>query len=818
MTQNEKWEQAFRETMALEHNDLNLEEAGSFSWSACRTDLSEWIRDDRVRLRLIQALKKFLWYFQDKSVFWYRRKIKKIAQDNTQSLELDFMHLCRSHEAVLGQWLADAPEEMLSALNEVASWTLKLMFPLYAALNPAVYVRITGLTIKDTIRDLRSMQLRSLVHVDGVIIRRSQVFKQLLRAQFECGVCGGGIGPLIQSGPKEVRPLACPRCQSKGPFRLNTVHCAYRNHQLMALQESPGSVAPGRLPRTLELCVTEDLVDCAKPGDNVNVVGIFKHSYDPVLHHKQGFPIFLTHLEVNNLTPWNTAFNLELQDHEQRQFHTLAHHPLIRDKFVRSVAPSIHGHGDVKLGLLLSLLGGVSKERAGHRIRGDLNVLLLGDPGTGKSQFLKWVARVSHRAVFTTGKGSSAVGLTAAVHRDVVSGEYVLEGGAMVLADRGVCLIDEFDKMNDHDRTSIHEAMEQQTISVARAGIVTSLSARCTVIAAANPVTGSYDGNASLNENIQLTKTILSRFDLIFIMCDEPGAETDLMLGKFVTYSHQQNHPHAAHEVSQPPTQERMEFSVSPMRPERTLKHEEDVLQGEKAVQKQDKPSISHFKKPCMKEDEDPNTALPFHQDWLKKYIYYARTHCHPRIKYVNPHRIPHLFAELRQVSAITIRELESIIRLAEAHARLHLRDFVEEEDFMEAIGLFLRCFLRRQKHGEHNHLFARFRKYMVHSEKRYEALVETCLRDLIHHELSGEVSSVEDEDPECGSHPEPRVRTAKSFQGNTQHRVMIPLQRLAEAVSNDGITASTLRNILSRGKLLDSCATLVDNMIVCML
>jgi len=201
----------------------------------------------------------------------------------------------------------------------------------------------------------------------------------------------------------------------------------------------------------------------------------------------------------------------------------------------------------VKKALALSMFGGEAKDINGkHRIRGDINVLLLGDPGTAKSQFLKYVEQVFHRCVYTTGKGASAVGLTAGVHKDPITREWTLEGGALVLADKGLCLIDEFDKMNDQDRTSIHEAMEQQSISISKAGIVTSLQARCAVIAAANPLKGTYNNALNFTDNVDLTEPILSRFDILSVIKDEVNEEQDDALATFVINSHMKNHPDIA--------------------------------------------------------------------------------------------------------------------------------------------------------------------------------------------------------------------------------------------------------------------------------
>ena len=213
---------------------------------------------------------------------------------------------------------------------------------------------------------------------------------------------------------------------------------------------------------------------------------------------------------------------------------------------INSIAPSIYGNDFIKKALTVALFGGVAKDPEGkHKIRGDINVLLLGDPGTAKSQFLKYIQKVFSRSVYTTGKGASAVGLTASVQKDPVTREWTLEGGALVLADKGICLIDEFDKMNDQDRTSIHEAMEQQSISISKAGIVTSLQARCSVIAAANPIKGRYDNAMNFADNVELTDPILSRFDILCVVKDEIDKICDEKLATFVINSHIMSHPNS---------------------------------------------------------------------------------------------------------------------------------------------------------------------------------------------------------------------------------------------------------------------------------
>lgn len=301
---------------------------------------------------------------------------------------------------------------------------------------------------------------------------------------------------------------------------------------------------PGRVPRQKEVFILNDLVDNARPGDEVEITGIFINKFDYGANIKHGFPVFTTIIEANNVRRFGDEQIVELTDEDKQNIKKLSKEPGIAKKIFESIAPSIYGHDFIKKGLTLAMFGGVPKDIGGkHKIRGDINMLLLGDPGTAKSQFLKYVEQIFPRVVYTTGKGASAVGLTAGVHRDPVSQEWVLEAGALVLADKGVCLIDEFDKMNDQDRTSIHEAMEQQSISISKAGIVTSLQARCSVIAAANPLKGTYDIAKNFNDNVDLTDPILSRFDLLAVVRDEVDEDYDDALATFVINSHMKNHP-----------------------------------------------------------------------------------------------------------------------------------------------------------------------------------------------------------------------------------------------------------------------------------
>ena len=351
------------------------------------------------------------------------------------------------------------------------------------------------------------------------------------------------------------------------------------------------------------------------------------------------------------------------------------------------------------------MFGGVAKNPGEkHRVRGDINILALGYPGTAKSQFLKYVEKTAHRAVFTTGQGASAVGLTASVSRDPVTREWTLQGGALVLADQGVCLIDEFDKMNDQDRTSIHEAMEQQSISVSKAGIVTSLQARCAVIAAANPIRGKYQSNLTFAQNVDLTEPILSRFDILCVVRDVVDPVKDEHLATFVVGSHMRSHPNAT---------------------------------------------------PQQREPSDDAAKDLFSQEFLRKYILYAKKNVQPKLQEMDQDKISMLYSELRRESLatgsipITLRHVESMIRIAEAHARMHLRDYVRQDDVDMAIRVAVTSFIETQKFSVMKSMKRHFQKYITYKRDNNDLLL-FVLSNLLRQTLSYYQSQHGNEQPDA--------------------------------------------------------------------
>lgn len=606
--------------------------------------LTEWVAMPPVYRTIQREFKSFLTEYTDEhGTSVYGTRIRTLGEVNAESLEVSYDHLAAS-KAILAYFLANAPAEVLRIFDQVAMDVTLLHYPDYERIHSEIHVRVTDLPVHYTLRQLRQSHLGCLVRVSGVVTRRTGVFPQLKYVRFNCTKCGVILGPFQQELNVEVKISYCQNCQSRGPFTLNSEQTTYRNYQKLTLQESPGTVPAGRLPRHREVILLWDLIDSAKPGEEVEITGIYRNNYDAQLNSRNGFPVFATILEANYVVKSHDQLaGFRLTEDDERQIRHLARDPRIVDMIVNSIAPSIYGHTDIKTAVALSLFGGVGKVAQGkHSIRGDINILLLGDPGTAKSQVLKYIEKTAHRAVFTTGQGASAVGLTASVRKDPMTSEWTLEGGALVLADRGTCLIDEFDKMNDQDRTSIHEAMEQQTISISKAGIVTTLQARCSIVAAANPIGGRYNSTLPFAQNVELTEPILSRFDILCVVRDLVDPEEDERLAKFVVDSHSRSHPEAILAKS------RGEVNGGDSM--------EGVSNGDNIHDDDDEPQENGQVKsghgdggvtPNAKESEIP-------QALLRKYILYARERCSPKLYQIDQDKVARLFADMRRESLAT--------------------------------------------------------------------------------------------------------------------------------------------------------------------
>ena len=414
--------------------------------------LRQWIENPRTAREIKKRFKHFLKTYNDEyGNNVYNERIVQMCSANLQSLEVSYIHLSRE-APILAIWVADAPKGMLKHFHEVAQEAVLEEFEDYAAIHDEVWVRVTDLPVSDSLRDLRHIHLNALIKVSGVCTRRTGVFPQLKMVKYDCPKCGHTCGPYPQNdtgGPTGPPMCPDPDCQSKGPFVINSDQTVYRNYQRLTIQEAPGTVPAGRVPRNKIIILVGDLIDNCAPGEEVEITGIYTHQFDMSLNTQQGFPVFSTVIEANYVQKRESVLhNDDITEEDIRRIRRLAQDPNIGARIIESLAPSIYGNEHVKTAVAMSMFGGQEKNiKNKHRIRGDINVLLLGDPGTAKSQVLKYIEKTSPRVVYTTGKGASAVGLTAAVHKDPITKEWTLEGGALVLADRGTCLIDEFDKV-----------------------------------------------------------------------------------------------------------------------------------------------------------------------------------------------------------------------------------------------------------------------------------------------------------------------------------------------------------------------------------
>merc|ERR1712088_928277 len=402
------------------------------------------------------------------------------------------------------------------------------------------------------IRDVKAQMIGKLVNIRGIVTRATEVKPMLQVATYTCDQCGAETYQTVNS-TSFMPLLMCPSDDCRinkagGRLHLQTRGSKFIKFQEVKVQEHSDAVPVGHIPRSITVYSRGETTRQCIPGNHVSIDGI----YLPIV--KTGFQALAsgllsdTYLEAHRIMLINKTEDEELGEEEitKEELKQLQDDDFY-EKLAASIAPEIYGHEDIKKALLLLLVGGVDRNPSGMKIRGNINICLMGDPGVAKSQLLAYMDRLAPRSQYTTGRGSSGVGLTAAVMKDTLTGEFMLEGGALVLADQGICCIDEFDKMADQDRTAIHEVMEQQTISIAKAGIMTTLNARVSILAAANPAYGRYNPKKSVQENVNLPPALLSRFDLLWLIADRPDRENDLRLANHITYVHTHN--------QQPPAQ-----------------------------------------------------------------------------------------------------------------------------------------------------------------------------------------------------------------------------------------------------------------------
>lgn len=606
----------------------------------------------------------FILEFYDDNKYLYRDQLRENILVRNYSLTVNMAHLI-ARSPVLGSKLTEEPTDLIPvferAIREAAQ---RIVYPSEiqneGSDETVASIPICQLILKSDanpvpIRDLNAQYISKLVRVPGIVIGASTLTSKATSLQLVCKNCQHLHRVEVSSGFSGVQmPKSCFSTEESrmgedrkcppNPYVVFHENSSFIDQQTLKLQEAPDMVPVGEMPRHILLAADRNLTNKVIPGTRCTIMGVYSIFSNTKVKGANTIAVRNPYVRVVGIqqdSDLDAQRGTVFSEEEEEEFIALSKMPNLYESFSNSIAPSIYGNSDIKKAIACLLMSGSKKILPdGMRLRGDINVLMLGDPGTAKSQLLKFVEKVSPIAIYTSGKGSSAAGLTASVQRDAGTREFYLEGGAMVLADGGVVCIDEFDKMRDEDRVAIHEAMEQQTISIAKAGITTILNSRTSVLAAANPIFGRYDDMKSPGENIDFQTTILSRFDMIFIIKDDHNDDRDLSIAKHVMNIHVNKTTN------------------------------EDV--GEIPIEK------------------------------MKKYIAYCRAKCAPRLSPEASEKLASQFVSIRKdvqqaeqdanersTIPITIRQLEAIIRISEAIAKLHLSTVVTVEHVDEAIRLF---------------------------------------------------------------------------------------------------------------------------------
>lgn len=654
--------------------------------SATETAVDEIVLDDRVR-----TFQNFL-SIRVHDIPIYEQEIQRMLRNGKKRLPINIDEL-RRFDKNFATGLLDTPAQYLpsclKALNEMvhAIYSPVETPGIEISEDDEFYISFIGSFGAYSLspRTINSSYLSKMVSMEGIITKASLVRPKIIKSvhynEAKKFFFSRNYSDQTTSFDPITTPAIYPTEDADGN-KLETEYglCTYRDHQVITIQELPELAPPGQLPRSLDVILDDDLADSCKPGDRIQVIGVYR-TLGGGLNDNGAFKVVILANSVYQLHALSTSSkvteNLTAQDIDN--IVRLSRKKQIFELLSESLAPSIYGHDYIKKAVLLMLLGGTSKTLVnGARLRGDINILMVGDPSTAKSQMLRFVLNTAPLAITTTGRGSSGVGLTAAVTTDKETGERKLEAGAMVLADQGIVCIDEFDKMNDIDRVAIHEVMEQQTITISKAGIHTSLNARCAVFAAANPIFGQYDTFKTPQQNIALPDSLLSRFDLLFIVTDDINDERDRKISEHVMNMHRFIPSGYA--------------EGEPIRDKSNIKLAVGDLELEETGDKSSKvflkfnPSLHAgiTVKTSTGEPKPLVLTIPF----LKKYIQYAKTK-EPMMSENAKNLIVDIYASLRndentkssRTTPITARTLETIIRLATAHAKIRLSATINVKD-----------------------------------------------------------------------------------------------------------------------------------------
>ncbi|GAB3680115.1 minichromosome maintenance protein MCM [Salinarchaeum chitinilyticum] len=582
---------------------------------------------------------------------YYRSEIGELAEgypSEQKSLVVDYDDLYRFDRELAEQYL-EQPEQLQRSAEEA----LRLYdLPVDVTLGQA-HVRLRGLPSTTDIRAIRASDVNTMVGVRGIVRKATDVRPKCTEAAFRCVRCET-LTRVPQEGGQFQEPHQCRSCERQGPFRLNEDQSEFVDAQRIRVQESPEGLRGGETPQAIDVNIEDDVTGDVTPGDHVVVTGILRLDQDG----ENESPIFDVYMEGVSVEVEEEQFeDMDITEEDTAQILELSQRDDVYEQMIGAIAPTIHGYDEEKLAMTLQLFSGVTKHLPDEsRIRGDLHILLIGDPGTGKSQLLQYVRNIAPRSVYTSGKGSSSAGLTAAAVRDDFGDgqQWTLEAGALVLADQGVAAVDELDKMAADDRSAMHEALEQQSISISKAGINATLKSRCSLLGAANPKYGRFDQYEPMGEQIDLEPALISRFDIIFTVTDQPDPEKDSELA---------DHILEANYAGQLNTQ-REQMAA----PDVTL---EQVESAQETVEPTIEPEL------------------------LRKYVAYAQQNCYPRMTDEARETIQQFYVDLRSKGAdedapvpVTARKLEALVRLAEASARVRLADEVEQQDAERVIDI----------------------------------------------------------------------------------------------------------------------------------